>query len=65
MATSSIFHNIIITDPKDAEAFLAACEASERDPWIRPDVPMTSVNTDRELMRRIVAMGLEAEKGSD
>ncbi len=35
MATSSIFHNIIITDPKDAEAFLAACEASERDPTPR------------------------------
>ena len=59
MATSSIFHNIIITDPEDAEAFLAACEASERDPWIRPDVPMTSVNTDRELTRRMIETSLK------
>ena len=62
MATSSIFHDIRITDPEEARRFLAACEASEQDQsWRRPDRPVTAVNTDRELMRRIVMMGLEAE----
>lgn len=31
MATSSIFTNIRITDPKKAEALIAALEASEAD----------------------------------
>ena len=62
MATSSIFHNIRITDPEEARRFLAACEASEQDQsWRRPDRPVTVVNTDRERMRRMIELSLKKQ----
>ena len=33
MATSSIFHNVILNEPKQVEAFINALEASEADPY--------------------------------
>ena len=36
MATSSIFHNIVITDPKKADDFVNAIEASIADPRPKP-----------------------------
>ncbi|MGP1349810.1 MAG: hypothetical protein ACTTK0_09290 [Stomatobaculum sp.] len=33
MATSSIFHAVKIDTPEKAEAFVAALEASQKDPW--------------------------------
>lgn len=57
MATSSIFHNIKINDPTKAEAFVAALEASENDPWIRPDnIPHLTVNTNPAESRRLHEM---------
>ncbi len=34
MATSSIFHNVKIDTLEKAEAFVAALEASEKEPWV-------------------------------
>ena len=57
MATSSIFHNIRINNSDQAEAFVAALEACEKDPWIRPEGhPIHYVNTDRELSRKLAEM---------
>lgn len=36
MATSSILHNIVIRDPKKAEALANALETSSRDPKRKP-----------------------------
>ena len=36
MATSSIFHNIVIKDEATAERFVAALEAAEAHPLRRP-----------------------------
>ena len=51
MATSSIFHNIVINDTAQAEAFVAALEASEAHPYQRPEGPLTCVATDEEIGR--------------
>ena len=62
MATSSIFHNVKISDPKQAEAFVAAMEASEKDPWVRSDSPIHKVNTDRELSKKLAEMRRKARE---
>ncbi len=43
MATSSIFHNVKIDTPEKAEAFVAALEASEKEPWVRVSGPQRYV----------------------
>ena len=53
MATSSIFHNIVITDPKKADAFVAALDASLADPYKRPDSPLTHVVSDKNEILRL------------
>lgn len=54
MPTSSIFANFYIDDPKAAEAFVNALEASENDPNRRPVKPGRTATPDevRELMQR-------------
>ena len=37
MATSSIFHNVILRTPEEVEAFVKAAEASMADPYVRPE----------------------------
>ena len=37
MATSSIFHNVILRTPEQVEAFINAAEASLADPYERPE----------------------------
>lgn len=56
MATSSIFHNVVITDPKKADAFIAAIEESIADPYKRPEGPLNKVNTDPAVSRRLAEM---------
>ena len=57
MATSSIFHNIVITDPKKADAFVAAIEASIADPYVRPaDAPPTHLVTDPTEIARLMKL---------
>ena len=53
MATSSIFHNIVIRDEATAMKFVAALEASEAHPYKRPDGPVANVVTDKDEIRRI------------
>ena len=53
MATSSIFHNIVINDPDAAEAFVTALEASSADPYTPPDVSPEKVEENPETLRRI------------
>ena len=57
MATSSIFAQVKITDPKKAEAFVAAFEASERESKIKrePSAPIIPTITDLDAIRKLVA----------
>ena len=43
MATSSIFHNIVIRDEATAEKFVAALEAAEAHPLRRSGRPINEV----------------------
>ena len=53
MATSSIFHNVILNDPKQVEAFVNAMEASLADPYKGSVEPFVSVITDKDEIRRL------------
>lgn len=55
MATSSIFANIKITDPKQAELFVNAMEASANDPKRVPSMPVKPPLTDPEAIRKLMA----------
>lgn len=55
MATSSIFAQVKITDPKKAEAFVNALEASANDPKRKPTAPVIPTVTDLDEIRKIVA----------
>ena len=52
MATSSIFHNIVIKDEATAMKFIAALDASEADPYRRPEGPVTQVVTDKDEIKQ-------------
>ncbi len=56
MATSSIFAKIRIDDPKKAEAFIDALEASGNKPKRKPSIPVnppvTDINEIKEFMRK-------------
>lgn len=53
MATSSIFHNVIINEPQKAEAFISAIEASIADPYIRSK-QATKVESDPNKINHIL-----------
>lgn len=55
MATSSILTNVIIRDPKKAEAFADALEASSRDPKRESSAPAISVLRDADAIRSFLA----------
>lgn len=59
MATSSIFTNVKITDPKKAKAFIEALEASENDPKVEPSAPIIPTITDLDEIRKIMAKRLK------
>ena len=57
MATSSIFHNVVINDPKKADAFISAIEASIADPYKRTEkTPATKVESDPQKITHILDM---------
>ena len=57
MATSSIFHNVKIDTPEKAEAFVAALEASEKDPWVRVSGSKRyTVETNPDVIRNLHEM---------
>ena len=54
MATSSIFHNVILREPEEIESFIRAAEASEADPYRKPEgAPTYKVTTDPDEIRRL------------
>ncbi|MBQ7593156.1 MAG: hypothetical protein IJU48_02240 [Synergistaceae bacterium] len=51
MATSSIFHNVILREPEEIEAFI---RASEANPYRKPEgAPTYKVSTDPDDIRRL------------
>ena len=54
MATSSIFHNVKIDTPEKAEAFVAALETSEKEPWVRINPERHVVESDPSVIRQIM-----------
>ena len=63
MATSSILHNIVISDPKKAEALANALEASSRDPKRKPSESTISVLTGAEAVREFLSYRESAGEG--
>lgn len=55
MPTSSIFENIIISDPEKAEKFINALDASSQDPVWEPDTQVAPPLTDAEEIRKLMA----------
>lgn len=53
MATSSITETIVITDPKQAEAFANAVEEAAKTPLGRPQRPLRFVS-DKEEIRQLM-----------
>ena len=53
MATSSIFHNVILNEPKQVEAFINALEASEADPYVAPRTPLSELMVSQEELKRL------------
>lgn len=63
MATSSIFHNVILRTPAQVEAFLRAAEASEADPYVKPEgAPTYTVTTDPAITRKILELNEKNRK---
>ncbi len=57
MATSSIFHNVILRKPEEIEAFIRAAEASEANPYRKPkDAPTYKVSADPDEIMRILEL---------
>lgn len=54
MATSSIFANVKIMDPKKVEKFVDALEASEKAQINKPAAPSIPVLRDLDEIRRLV-----------
>lgn len=59
MATSSIFANVRITDPQEAEAFAEALDASAQESERMSAAPMIPLVTNIEEMRKFMAAGKE------
>ena len=53
MATSSIFHNVVLNDPEQIEDFLGALEASEADPYVSSRMSLSDVMTTKEEILRL------------
>ncbi len=63
MATSSIFHNIVLKDPEEIERFLDALEESEREAAKREKIPHTiSSLKDIDAIRELMAKRPESDK---
>ena len=55
MATSSIFTNIVINEPKKVEKFIEALETSSHDPAWKPTTPVKPPLTDMEAIRKLMS----------
>jgi hypothetical protein len=50
MATSSITHNFVISNPESVERFVAAIDESERDPKPSHELPGRELTDTDEIM---------------
>ena len=55
MATSSIFANVRITNPRQAEAFAEALDESAMEPERMPSAPVIPLVTNIEEIRKFMA----------
>ena len=55
MATSSIFTNVKMTDPKKGKAFIKAWMASANEPKVEPSAPVIPTITDLDEIRKLFA----------
>ena len=53
MATSSIFHNVVLIDPKEVEDFLTALKASEADTYASSGISLSEVMMTKEDILRL------------
>ncbi len=60
MATSSIFHNVVLKDPKEVDDFLTALEASEADPYVSSGISLSEVMTTKEDILRLHALRMKS-----
>lgn len=58
MATSSIFTNVKITDPKKAEAFINALDAAANAPRERKERKESHILTDHEAIKRLMSKSI-------
>ena len=55
MATSSIFHNVIISEPKAAEKIAMALEESAKNPHMRKEGTTSKVLNDPSKIKKVLA----------
>lgn len=58
MATSSIFTNVKITDPKKAEAFINALDAAANAPREQKERKESHILTDHDAIRKLMSKSL-------
>lgn len=56
MATSSIFHNVVIDNQKKADDFISAIEASVADPYKMTGHPKTKVESDPKKINHLLEL---------
>ena len=54
MALSSIFANVRITEPREAEAFAEALDASAKEPERMPSAPIIPLVTNIDEIRKFM-----------
>lgn len=64
MATSSIFHNVILTTPKEVESFVNALEASIADPYPAPRMSLSEIMADKDEIRRLHELRVQKRNGN-
>ena len=62
MAVSSIFHNVIIDNPEDAERFITALEESEKESRTKTIGPGYPVLKDPDEIRKLLARRKKAHE---
>lgn len=62
MATSSIFANVRITDPKKAEMFVEALDASSHDLKHDPKTPSIPQLKDLNAIRKMMSKRVQKKK---
>ncbi len=60
MATSSIFHNVVLRAPKEVDDFLTALEASAADPYVSSGMSLSEVMTTKEDILRLHELRLKS-----